>query len=218
MKAKQPNLPGPYYAERLAAASQQYVSIRRELPERERRQYDFLIKFFIASEAFFFLALIISYLYYRNLNTVISMGDQVLNPRTTGLYTVFLLLSSGTLWWGHRQLRRQKPTWLAWALGVTIALGTLFLFGQGRDYAHLIQENITVDGTIFGSAFFTLTGFHALHVLVGLIVLSIVLILTLLGDFTGPRSAAVAAAELYWHFVDGVWLIVFSVVYILPLL
>lgn len=218
MKTNPQNPLGHDRAERLAAASQQYVPIRRELPERALRQYDFLIKFFIASEAFFFLALIISYLYYRNINDVIATHDHVLNAQKTGIFTLLLVLSSGTLWWGHRQLRRQKPALLTWGLIATIALGGIFLYGQSQEYAHLLREDVTVDRNIFGSAFFTLTGFHALHVFVGLILLSIVLILNLLSDFTGPRSAAVAATEMYWHFVDVVWLIVFSVVYLIPLL
>lgn len=215
MKTKHQGTLSHDHAARLAAASTQYVPIRRELSARGLRQYDLLIKFFVASEAFFFLALIISYLYYRGTSDVIATGSQMLDARSTGLFTVLLVLSSGTLWWGHRQLRQQKPALLAWALTATIALGMVFLYGQGREYAHLLQQNVSVDRNIFGSAFFTLTGFHALHVLVGLILLSILLILTLLGDFTGPRSAAVAATELYWHFVDVVWLVVFSVVYLI---
>ncbi|MPR36258.1 cytochrome c oxidase subunit 3 [Salmonirosea aquatica] len=215
MKNKHPNPLGADRADRLAVASQQYVPIRRELPERARRQYELLIKFFVASESFFFMALIISYLYYRGVNQMIDMTDQVLNAQSTGMFTALLVLSSGTLWWGRHHLERQKPVRLAWGLAATIALGAVFLYGQGLEYAHLLRENVTVDRNIFGSAFFTLTGFHALHVFVGLILLSIVLILTLLGDFTGPRSAAVAATELYWHFVDVVWLIVFTVVYLI---
>ncbi len=218
MKTKPQNLIGHGLAERLAAASQQYVPIRRELPKRALRQYDLLIKFFVASEAFFFLALIISYLYYRNINDVIATHDDVLNAQKTGIFTALLVLSSVTLWWGHRQLQHQKPALLTWGLIATIALGGIFLYGQGQEYAHLLGEGVTVDRNIFGSAFFTLTGFHALHVFVGLVLLSIILILNLLGDFTGPRSAAVAATEMYWHFVDVVWLIVFSVVYLIPLL
>ena len=205
-------------AERLATASPQHLPLRRELSTRALWQYDLLMKFFVASEAFFFLALIISYLYYRNVNDVIATHDHVLNAQKTGIFTLLLVLSSGTLWWGHRQLHRQKPALLTWGLLATILLGAIFLYGQGQEYAHLLQEDVTLDRNIFGSAFFTLTGFHALHVSVGLILLSIILILNLLGDFTGPRSAAVAATEMYWHFVDVVWLIVFSVVYLIPLL
>lgn len=214
MKTKPSGTLGSAHAARLAAASTQYVPLRRELPERERRQYDLLIKFFVASEAFFFLALLISYVYYRNLNGVMEAQSAVLDAGKAGIYTALLPLSSGTLWWGHRQLGQQKPARLVWALAATIVLGGIFLYGQGREYAHLLQENVSVDRNIFGSAFFTLTGFHALHVLVGLVLLALVLVLTLLGDFTGPRSAAVAATELYWHFVDVVWLVVFTVIYL----
>lgn len=203
---------------RVGAAAALSVPIRRESPERVLKQYDLLIKFFVASESFFFLAMIISYMYYRGIDEVIATGSAALDATKTGSYTALLVLSSGTLWWGHRQLKRQKPKLLAVGLASTIILGVVFLYGQGTEYAHLLREDITIDRNIFGSAFFTLTGFHALHVAAGLIILSIVLALTLLGDFTGPRSDAVASIELYWHFVDVVWLIVFFVVYILPLL
>ncbi len=206
-------------AGRLAAtAAPLSVSLRRELPEKSLRQYDLLIKFFVASETFFFLALIITYVYYRNLNEVISTSDQILSVKTTGLYTVLLVASSATLWWGRRELSKEKPLRLAFGLFITLVLGIAFLYGQGQEYTHLLREDVTVDRNIFGSAFFTLTGFHALHVFVGLLMLSIVLTLTLMGDFTGPHSAAVAATELYWHFVDVVWLVVFTVMYIIPIL
>ncbi len=181
-------------------------------------QTKLLMKFFIASEAIFFISLIISYIYYRHLSDVISITDNHLDATSTGIFTVFLLASSGTIWWGRRGLHQGKPKTLALGLAITIVLGAIFLYGQGREYAHLIQDDITIDRNIFGSAFFTLTGFHALHVLTGLVILCIILGLTLAGDYQGTDSAGVASAEIYWHFVDAVWIIVFTVIYLIPLL
>ena len=200
------------------------VPLRQTVPvvvrsaRRERRQTELLVKFFIASEAFFFLALIVAYVYYRNISDVIAVTDDYLDAQKTGLFTLALITSSGTLWWGRRSLRQGKPERLIVGLLVTIGLGAVFLYGQGREYAGLFQQEITIGSNIFGSAFFTLTGFHALHVLVGLLVLMIMLVRSLLGDFQGPQSGAITGTELYWHFVDGVWIMVFTVVYLIPLL
>ena len=199
------------------------VPLRQTVPvvvrsfRRERRQYRLLIQFFIASEAFFFLALIVSYVYYRNLDNTMAESRHFLDAQKTGLYTLALIASSGTLWWGHRALRQGKPHLLILGLLATLVLGAVFLYGQGSEYAHLIGQQMTISTNIFGSAFFTLTGFHALHVFIGLLVLSMVLLLALVGDYQGPRSSAVASTELYWHFVDVVWIVVFTVVYLIPL-
>ena len=93
-------------------------------------------------------------------------------------------------------------------------LGGVFLYGQGSEYARLIDQELTISRDVFGSSFFTLTGFHGFHVFLGLIAILIVLGLALAGDFKAPESPAVAAVGIYWHFVDAVWIVVFSVVYI----
>jgi heme/copper-type cytochrome/quinol oxidase subunit 3 len=108
---------------------------------------------------------------------------------------------------GHR--RRILP-WLI----ATIVLGFVFLAGQSMEYYKLIQLNITVHKNVFGSAFFTLTGFHGLHVMLGLIVLMIVAGLIVSGKFRSIEKSAFESVSIYWHFVDIVWIAVFSVVYI----
>ena len=95
---------------------------------------------------------------------------------------------------------------------VTILLGAIFLVGQGAEYVRLIRDNITLNGSVFGASFFTLTGFHGLHVLIGLVILSIILALAFLKD----SKSAIRTIAPYWHFVDVVWLFVFTVVYVLP--
>ena len=97
---------------------------------------------------------------------------------------------------------------------VTILLGAIFLFGQGMEWSALIKKNVTISSGLFGTTFFTLTGFHGFHVFVGLIMLSVLLGLALAGDFRNQQSSAVETVSLYWHFVDAVWIVIFSIVYL----
>ena len=101
--------------------------------------------------------------------------------------------------------------WLA-----TIVLGVLFLAGTAWEWHDLItREHLTIGRNLFGSTFYTLVGFHALHVTAGVIAMSIVLGLALRGALTGHRRMGAEMVAWYWHFVDGVWIVVFSVVYLL---
>jgi heme/copper-type cytochrome/quinol oxidase subunit 3 len=169
---------------------------------------------FLASEANFFLLLILAYVYYHGASGTGPTAATSLDPATAGLNTVFLLSSSATMWRAERSVGAANASRLcAWLLA-TVVLGALFLFGQGREYLHLISQNVTVSRDVFGTTFFTLTGFHGLHVLSGLIALTILLGLGLAGDFSGGRSVAVESVALYWHFVDAVWIVIFSIVYV----
>jgi heme/copper-type cytochrome/quinol oxidase subunit 3 len=114
---------------------------------------------------------------------------------------------------GARINLNKKRAMIVW-LFVTILFGAIFLIGQMSEYAKLISSDVTVSKNVFGSAFFTLTGFHGFHVLIGLIILSIVLGLIYSGKFKSIESTAFKSATIYWHFVDAVWVAVFSVVYI----
>jgi heme/copper-type cytochrome/quinol oxidase subunit 3 len=96
----------------------------------------------------------------------------------------------------------------------TIVLGLIFLIGQGAEYWRLLTNDVRVSTNLFGTTFFTLTGFHGFHVFVGLIMLSILTGIALTGRFKGPRSGAVSAISLYWHFVDVVWIFIYTIVYI----
>lgn len=170
--------------------------------------------FFVGSEAFFFLALIISYVYYSHPGGKLSDSAQYLDFWRTAVFTAFLLSSSLTIAIAEAQLRKGKRRTFQLWLSATIILGIVFLFGQGSEYSRLIGMDVTVSRDVFGSAFFTLTGFHGLHVLIGLIVLSIILMIISSGKFTKIEGTGLASAAIYWHFVDAVWIAVFSVVYI----
>lgn len=167
---------------------------------------------FIASEAAFFLMLILAFLYF-NVFAPGGGGGGVLNVAKTGVFTVCLLASSGTLWLAERSFARNRPGGFRGWLLLTILLGAVFLVGQGTEYWHLLTTGVTVNSSLFATSFFTLTGFHGLHVCVGLIALLVLLRLAFLGE-AGHSGEAVTNISLYWHFVDVVWIAVYSIVYL----
>jgi len=175
---------------------------------------------FIGSETIFFTLLLLAYLYFQAGATAGSgpTAASSLNPLTTGLFSLFLFASSYTIWRADKSLARQSRRGLLLWLLATIVLGVIFLVGQGLEWRHLIAESTTISRNLFGTTFFTLTGFHGFHVLVGLVALAIVLGLAWLGDFNSPKSSAIESISLYWHFVDVVWVVIFAVVYLRLLL
>lgn len=174
---------------------------------------------FLSGEVVFFGLLILAYAYYRG-QWAATGGptDTVLDIPLTAVFTVLLLSSSVTIWFAERSLRAGSPRLTAFWLLVTVALGAAFLIGQGYEWTTLFEEGINIRSGLFGTTFFTLTGFHGLHVLLGLVALTILFGLTLAGWFPGPHSSALETTAYYWHFVDLVWITVFSVVYIQALL
>jgi heme/copper-type cytochrome/quinol oxidase subunit 3 len=173
---------------------------------------------FIFSETGFFGVLILAYLYYY-VHPQPGPGPKELDVGRTLVFSVCLFASSFTFWQAEIAQRLQRRVlMLAW-LGLTIALGAVFLVGQVTEYWKLFQSGVDVGTNIFATTFFTLTGFHGLHVFIGLIALLIFLWLAWQGDFAvGQHGDAFQAAGYYWHFVDVVWVFVLLTVYLLPLL
>ena len=172
---------------------------------------------FIASEAGFFLILIIAYVFYNFRSGVAGpSAASVLDvPKTAG-FTVCLFVSSMTLWIAEKRLDKKDVTGATIWLALTLVLGGIFIVGQGSEYLGLYHRGVGVATNLFATTFFTLTGFHGLHVTVGLFALAIALGLMRARDFT-PRSARLLRSiGLYWHFVDVVWLVVFTIVYLRP--
>jgi heme/copper-type cytochrome/quinol oxidase subunit 3 len=182
--------------------------------EKNMNKNKIMMLFFLGSEAFFFLALIMAYVYYSHPGGNLSPTAQYLDIKKTAIFTFFLLASSLTIWLAGRASESGKQKSRLFWLGVTILLGIVFLFGQGSEYLRLIQTDVTISKNVFGSAFFTLTGFHGLHVILGLIVLSILGLMLFSGRFKSVQATVFESASLYWHFVDAVWIVVFSAVYI----
>ena len=180
--------------------------------------------FFITSEALIFANLIAAYLYLeiRQGFWLLPNGEPLIVFSGPSLVpSVILLVNTAILWSSSFAARlfgralavgdqRQLKIWLL----VTAIMGAIFVTLQfGVEYPHLLSLGLTPQASIFGSAFFTLTGFHGLHVTIGVLFLLICWLRALRGDFAGKRVFAVEAVEMYWHFVDGVWVAVFGVVY-----
>jgi heme/copper-type cytochrome/quinol oxidase subunit 3 len=176
-----------------------------------------LMLLFIASETIFFAFLITAFVFYHG--AVKDMGpkpSRSLDPFKTGMFSIALFASSATMWLTTKALREKRDRGMKLWLAVTAALGAVFLVGQGREYAHMIGQNITVRTNLFGTTFFTLTGFHGLHVFIGLILLLIVLGLAAFGDgfLYGKQREGFEAVSYYWHFVDVVWVAIYTIVYL----
>ena len=176
-----------------------------------------LILVFIGSEAFFFIALIIAYVYYRNFSNATDTVVKNLDVVRTGIFTLFLIASSFTLIFSKKALLKADYGLFKIFMALTILLGAVFTIGQVTEYMGLYQKQVTLDQDIFGSSFFTLTGFHGLHVVLGIIALSILFALSF-GKMKSVTLAGIEGVDVYWHFVDVVWIFVFYFVYINPLL
>jgi heme/copper-type cytochrome/quinol oxidase subunit 3 len=176
--------------------------------------------FFIASEALIFANLIAAYLYLeiRDGSHIWSVKNLIDTWWLSIINTGILLISSAFVHMAGSGIRKGNRKQTLWGLAATITLGVIFLSGQAFEYGELVNRNFTLQTGTFGSSFFTLTGFHGLHVTVGVIFLLICLIRTMRGDFTQKKHFALEAGEMYWHFVDVVWIFVFTVVYLVPLL
>jgi cytochrome c oxidase subunit 1 len=171
---------------------------------------------FLGSECFFFGTLIASYLAYRGRSVVGPYPHEILNLPLTTLSTFDLLMSSLSmvlaLAAAQRGDRRQTRLWLAG----TILFGVIFLGFQAYEFTAFVHEGLTLQTNLFGSTFFTLTGFHGAHVAIGVTWLATLLVLDLRGRLTVSDALKVEIAGLYWHFVDIVWIAIFTLVYLIP--
>jgi cytochrome c oxidase subunit III len=168
----------------------------------------------IAAESAIFTIFVVAYLFYAGKGLTGPTPREVLE--TPIFYTICLLSSSLTIHFASRFLERGKRGGFLGLWFLTIILGCLFLYGTGQEWHRLIYElGLTISTNVFGTTYYSLVGLHAFHVTAGLILLSIVLFFGL-ADRVGPeQSARVEVLSLYWHFVDGVWVVVFIVVYVL---
>ena len=139
-------------------------------------------------------------------------GIEVIDPWHLPLYnTVILLLSGTTVTWAHHALLHNDRKGLIYGLTLTVVLGVLFSFVQAYEYIH---APFGFRDSIYGATFFMATGFHGFHVIVGTIFLLVVLLRAVAGDFTPKQHFGFEAAAWYWHFVDVVWLFLFSCIYV----
>src|SRR3984893_13365432 len=173
---------------------------------------------FLFSEVGFFGTLLLAYLYFYA-HPQAGPGPKGLDVPRTLIFSVCLFASSFTFWRSEIALTKQRRgSMLGW-LGLTIALGGVFLVGQVNEYWKLFQTGVDLSTNMFSTTFFTLTGFHGLHVLIALLLLLVFLWLAWEGDSVSSKfDSAFKAAGYYWHFVDVVWVFVLLTVYILPLM
>jgi cytochrome c oxidase subunit 3 len=135
----------------------------------------------------------------------------VLRP---ALFTAVLVGSSFTMQMADRRIKQGNPMAMRRWIWLTMAMGLIFLFGQAWDYHDLTGQGVTMASSAYGSAFYTMTGFHALHVTAGLIVMLVVLGRAATGAYDHGEHAAVEAATYYWHFVDIVWVALFLTLFV----
>jgi cytochrome c oxidase subunit 3/cytochrome o ubiquinol oxidase subunit 3 len=167
----------------------------------------------IVAETAIFGIFVVAYIYYIGKSVSGPYPRQVLDLPIFN--TVCLLSSSFTIWIAERALKRgtMGAFSLWWAL--TVILGAIFLGGTALEWHKLIyHDGLTISTNLFGTTFYSLVGLHASHVIIGLAMLSIVLIFSLTGKLKSEHSKQLEVLSLYWHFVDGVWVVVFTVVYI----
>lgn len=183
-----------------------------------RMENKLMMKLVIGTEAMFFLSLMMAFIYFSLSPSFSHLEKSLLDIRSTGLFSLFLFASSFTYWRAQRNYDRKNIRHFKMWLIATLLLGLIFLSGQAKEYAALLHQQVNIASDTFGTSFFTLTGFHALHVIVGLIVIGIVISLAFQGDFEdGNRgSSLIPSVGLYWHFVDIVWACVFLLVYVKP--
>ncbi|MEW6268894.1 MAG: cytochrome c oxidase subunit 3 [Thermodesulfobacteriota bacterium] len=168
----------------------------------------------IVTESSFFAIFVVAYLFYVGKSLTGPYPADVLELPI--LSSICLLSSSVTIVLAVRALRAGSVrTFGAWWLA-TILLGLEFLIGTGIEWHGLIYEHgLTIGTNLFGTTFYSLVGFHALHVLVGLLLLTLVLLFTAFGKLHAGHAERAEILSWYWHFVDTVWIVVFTVVYVI---
>jgi cytochrome c oxidase subunit III len=173
---------------------------------------------FITSEVMFFSGLFAAYFSTRAQNTPWppTAFEHTLNPLSLILVaTLILILSSFTCQFAVWSIRRGDRRGFIRNISITFILGIAFLVLQAYDYSLLFSDGMTMGSGPFGTTYFTLTGFHGAHVFGGVLMLGVILYRGMSGQFSAKHHDAVEAVSLYWHFVDVIWIILFSVLYLL---
>lgn len=178
-----------------------------------------LMWLFLASDCMFFGSLIATYMIYRGRSEEVGVGPfphELIDIPYTSVSAFVLLMSSLTMVLALAALQRSdlrgSRIWLA---GTTL-LGTIFLGGQWFEFTEFYHEGLSLSTNMYGATFFTLTGFHGFHVFIGVLWLATLLFVSLRGGLKQEDSLDLEIAGLYWHFVDIVWIIIFTLVYLIP--
>lgn len=163
---------------------------------------------FLVAESVFFGMLILAFVYFHDVTGSPSLGLPLASISTAcllgGSFAVFQAEAA------QPQSRSRSRLWM----GVTLILGVLFLLGEAREYAQLFRAGVTIGKSSFGTTFFTLTGFHALHVLIGVLLLAVTSAFLMGHESEGRGQVAVRAAAMYWYFMSAIGVAIFLVVYL----
>ena len=170
---------------------------------------------FLMSDAMSFAGLLCAYAAVRMSNPLWPVPSSILGVPLTALNTFILICSSVTMVKGVSAIQKGDVAGLKKFLALTMLGGTIFLSIQAYEWTHLINEGLTVQRSLFGATFFVLTGFHGCHVLSGVIYLGVILGAAFQGRYTAQRWNSVEIVGLYWHFVDLIWILVFTFVYLI---
>ncbi len=189
------------------------VSVHRTSTGLDSRKLAFWT--FIGSECLLFGTLISTYLVYKGRSVTGPTPQEILNIPVTSVSTFDLLMSSLTMVLALAAVTRGDKVWARVWLGTTAVLGLVFLGFQAYEFTSFVHEGLTLTTNLFGSTFYVLTGFHGGHVAVGVLWLTTLLVRSLQGKLGPEKALNVEIAGLYWHFVDVVWIVIFTVVYLI---
>jgi heme/copper-type cytochrome/quinol oxidase subunit 3 len=170
---------------------------------------------FLGSETLFFGSFISTYMVYKNESVQGPVASEILNIPLTSVSTFVLLMSSLAMVVALDMAQRGNRKGTLWGLMAVILLGGGFLGFQAYEFTHFYHEGLTLQTNLFGSSFFILTGFHGAHVSIGVIWLMLLWIDALRGRLGPDKALRVEIAGLYWHFVDIVWIAIFTLVYLI---
>jgi heme/copper-type cytochrome/quinol oxidase subunit 3 len=171
---------------------------------------------FLASDCFFFGSFIASYMLYRGRSLEGPYPDDVYDIPFTSVSSFVLLMSSLTMVLALSAIQRGDLRGCRIWLLTTALLGMTFLGGQVFEFTEFYRHGLGLSTNLFGSTFFVLTGFHGTHVAVGVLILLSLYFMVARGRIGQAQSLNIELAGLYWHFVDVVWIVIFTLVYLIP--
>ncbi len=171
---------------------------------------------FLGSECLLFGGLISTYMLYRNRHSDDVGPDQLWDIPFTSASSFVLLMSSLSMVLAVSAAGRKDDRNTRLWLGVTASLGSLFVAGQVYEFTTFYREGLGFTDSLFASSFYTLTGFHGVHVSIGIIMLLALIGMITTGKISGDKAETVEMVGLYWHFVDIVWILIFTLVYLIP--
>lgn len=185
-------------------------AIEWHLPSKRRVGMSALI----AGESAIFTIFVVAYVFYIGKSLTGPTPRQVLEVPIVA--TICLLSSSLTIWRAEKAIEKERAVSFTLWLAATITLAAVFLTNTALEWRKLIyQDGLTISTNLFGTTFYSLVGLHATHVVVGLLLLSATLVFSLFGWVDSRQSERFGVIALYWHFVDAVWIVVFTVVYLI---